>query len=70
MKMNNMKKLWSVTVNGWGWLEPRTYYYESREEAERDAAKYPAHDPVKYAGRFNVKKADVLTGEASPWDED
>lgn len=57
-----MKKLWKVTVNQWGWDRPKTLYAESREDAEKTAEKYPASDPVEYAGVFNDLKADFLLG--------
>lgn len=63
-----MKKLWKVTVNQWGWDSPQTFYYESREEAEKDSAKYPASDGVEYAGQFTNIKADLMTGKLHDWD--
>lgn len=55
-----MIKLWSVTVNNWGWDSPRTYYAKSREAAEEIAAKYPAADRVQYAGNYTDERATQL----------
>lgn len=55
-----MIKLWKVTVNNWGWDCPRTYYFRSRKEAEQFAQRFPASDPVQYAGRFTANKAAFL----------
>lgn len=57
---NKMKKMWKVTVNGWGWDCPRTYFAESREEAQRVSEKHPASDGVEYAGRFTDEHAADL----------
>lgn len=57
-----MKKLWKVTVNDWGWDHPVTLYALSRTEAEELANKYPASDPVQYAGNFSPAAASKLLG--------
>ena len=59
-KGNEMKKMWKVTVNGWGWDMPMTYFAESREEAQRVSEKHPASDGVEYAGRFTDENAADL----------
>lgn len=53
-------KLWEVTVNQWGWDQPKTYYAASREEAEKIGREYPASSHVKYAGNFANDKAEWL----------
>ena len=58
-----MVKLWKVTVNNWGWDNPRTYYAVSREEAEKIRSKFPAADPVQYAGRWTEENAKNLLGK-------
>lgn len=63
-----MKKLWKVSVNNWGWDRPRTKYFESRDEAEKYADKFPASDNVEYAGRFTDANADILTGKYNPYE--
>lgn len=55
-----MKKLWCVTVNGWTWDRPRTFYAESREAAAEIAERFQAHDPVEYAGNFTDENAARL----------
>lgn len=57
-----MKKLWRVTVNNWGWDQPRTIYAESRAEAEKIGSKYPASDRVEYAGNYTDENAERLLG--------
>ena len=59
-KDNKMKKMWKVTVNGWGWDMPMTYFAESREEAQRVSEKHPASDGVEYDGRFTDEHAADL----------
>lgn len=59
--MKNMKmKLWKVTVNNIGWNCPQTFYAESRIACEEIARKFPASDPVKYAGNFRKENAEEL----------
>jgi len=55
-----MKKLWKTTVNNYGWNNPRTLYAETRQDAERLLNRYPAGDPVKYAGCYSDSKAAEL----------
>lgn len=55
-------KLWKVKANDWGWDRPITIYAKSREEAERIADKYPASDPVEYAGNYKDENAKILLG--------
>ena len=59
-----MKKLWKVTVNNWGWNAPKTLYFATKEEAQKMAKTYPAHDDIEYAGNFSDKKADRLLGNS------
>ena len=59
-----MKKLWKVTVNNWGWDRPRTYFTESKKDAVTIYRKFPAADPVCYAGMYTDKNAEAMT-EAS-----
>ena len=63
-----MKKLWKVTVNDLGWDHPQTEYFETKEEAEAYADKFPASDKVKYAGRFTDRNADIITGKYNPYE--
>ena len=63
-----MKKLWSVKVNDWGWSSPKTIYADSRAAAEQIASRYPASDPVQYAGNFSAARADRLLAAASEGD--
>lgn len=60
LEVLKMTKLWSVTVNDWGWDQPKTIYAPSREEAERAAARFECSDPVEYAGNFSDRNAAVL----------
>ena len=55
-----MIKLWRVTVNNWGWDSPKTFYAVSRDYAEKIRAKYPAADPVQYAGNYTEDNAARL----------
>ena len=55
-----MKKLWKVTVNNWGWDSPRTYYCESRNDCLKIYRRFPAADPIKYAGMFTEGNANEL----------
>ena len=55
-------KLWKVTVNNWGWDNPRTIYTKSRAEAAKIAEKYPAADKIEYAGNFTDENAERLAG--------
>lgn len=57
-------KLWKVRVNQWGWDSPKTYYAASRKDAEAIALKYPASDPVTYAGNFSQDKAEWLLSDS------
>lgn len=52
-----MIKLYKVTVNNWGCSAPKTIYATSKEAAEQIASKYPASDPVQYAGRYAEENA-------------
>lgn len=56
-------KLWKVTVNNWGWDNPRTYYFKAKDEAQEFSNKYPASDGVEYAGNFTDKNAKRLLCE-------
>lgn len=56
----NMKKLWKVTVNGFGWRSPETLYFESYEDAREAWAEHTAADDVEYAGRFTDEHAAFL----------
>lgn len=47
-----MKKMWKVTVNGWGLDMPMTYFAESREEAQRVSDMHPASDAADYVRRM------------------
>ena len=58
-----MTKLWKVTVNNWGWDEPGTFYFKSKEEANKFRQKFPAYNPIKYAGLYPDKKATLLLRE-------
>ena len=55
-----MKKLWKVTVNRFGWNYPKTFYVNSRENAEKLSENYDCADPVLYAGNFTDDKAAEL----------
>lgn len=46
-------KLWKVTVNNWGWDRPRTLYFRDKETAAIFADRFPAADPVIYAGNYS-----------------
>lgn len=59
-KEANMKKLWKVTVNEFGWRSPKTLYFESYENAREAWAEHTAADDVEYAGRFSDKHAAYL----------
>lgn len=59
-------KLWKVTVNNWGWDTPRTYYFQTREEAQQAYDSAPAADPVQYAGLFTEENAQRLCGNWLP----
>ena len=56
-------KLWSVTVNNWGWDKPKTIYGLCREDCEKIASEYPAADPVRYAGMYTKEKAMAMVTE-------
>lgn len=59
----NMKKLWKVTVNEFGWRIPDTLYFESYEDARKAWAGHTAADDVEYAGRFSDKHAAYLLAD-------
>ena len=63
-------KLWEVTVNQWGWDRPKTFYAPSRADAQKIADKYPASDPVKYAGNYSDDKAQWLMSDSIQTYED
>ena len=63
-KETNMKKLWKVTVNEFGWRSPEALYFESREGARKAWAEHTAADGVEYAGRFSDKHAAYLLSDA------
>ena len=50
-------KLWKVTVNAWGWDQPRILYFRDKSVASIFAARFPASDPVVYAGKYTEAKA-------------
>lgn len=50
-------KLWKVTVNSWGWDQPRTLYFRDKSVASIFADRFPASDPIVYAGNFTEEKA-------------
>lgn len=52
-----MVKLYKITVNNWGRSAPKTIYTTSKEAAEKIAARYPASDPVQYAGHYTDEHA-------------
>ena len=60
----NMKKLWKVTVNEFGWRSPESLYFESYEDARKAWAEHTAADEVEYAGRFSDKHAAYLLAGA------
>ena len=64
VKEINMKKLWKVTVNEFGWRSPETLYFESWEDARKAWAEHTAADDVEYAGRFFDKHAACLLADA------
>lgn len=58
-------KLWKVTANGAGWSSAETFYFDSREKAEKfnrdllDSGK--VSDGVQYAGNYTDENArDIL----------
>lgn len=55
-----MTKLWKVTVYGSGYNSPKTYYAESKEEADDIGRRYPDSEPVRYAGNYKDINADYL----------
>ncbi len=55
-------KLWTATVNQFGWDRPRTTYHTSKAAAEEQLAKYPAGE-VSYAGMFGAAKAEYLIND-------
>ena len=57
-----MKKMWKVTVNGWGWDMPMTYFAESREEAQRVSEKHPASDGIRMS-TLQACRAGILTAD-------
>ena len=57
--IGNAMKLWKVTVNSWGWDQPRTLYFLDKAVASIFADRFPASDPVVYAGNYSEDKADV-----------
>lgn len=61
-----MIKLYKVTINNWGRSIPKIIYATSKEAAEQIASRYPASDPVQYAGCYtdaNAKKLLAQYGE-------
>ena len=58
-----MQKLYKVTVNDWGRSIPKIIYATSKETAEKIAARYPASDPVQYAGRYTDANAARLLAQ-------
>lgn len=64
-----MKKLWKVVVNQFGWDRPKAYYATSKKDAVAIAEKYPASDPVEYAGNYSDDKAEwLLSGSIQPFE--
>ena len=49
-------KVWAFVANGIGWNNPRTFYFDSRENAEKANEKYEYKDAVYFAGVFNADK--------------
>lgn len=62
-------KLWRVKVNNWGWNSPKTFYAKSRKAAEEIADKYPAKDPVQYAGNYTNENACILLGVETTYND-
>lgn len=58
-----MVKLYKVTVNNWGRSVPKTIYATSKEAAEKIASRYPASDPIQYAGRYTDANAAKILAQ-------
>lgn len=58
-----MTKLYRVTVNNWGRSIPKTIYATSKETVKKIASRYPASDPVQYAGRYTDANAARLLAQ-------
>jgi hypothetical protein len=57
-------KLWKITANGAGWSSAETFYFDSKERAEKfnrdilDSGK--CSDGVEYAGNYKPENAKEL----------
>lgn len=58
-----MVKLYKVTINNWGRSVPKTIYATSKEAAGKIASRYPASDPVQYAGRYTDSNAAKILAQ-------
>lgn len=66
-----MKKLYKVTVNNYDWSSAKTLYFETKEAAQAAYEKYPAADPVQYAGNFSDSRAaELVQSEDDMWSDD
>lgn len=65
IRQEDKMKLWKVKVNNWGWPNPRTYFFRSKDEAWKFSNKYSASDGFEYAGNYTDKNARKLLCEDS-----
>ncbi len=52
-------KLWKVTVNAFGWDRAKTLYFTDKDAACKAADRFPASDPVVYAGNCSDAAASA-----------